>query len=477
LGIVSQLEEVTPTSLTVQGQLPGWLSGSLVRTVPARFEVAGRSIEHWFDGLALLNAFAFAGGGVTYASRYLQSGTLAEVDSAGRRTRRGFANDPCMSIFGRVLSIFAPTHESLTDNGNVNIGRIGDQWVALTEAPMPVAFDPGSLETLGLIEHADELALGHGTPHPHYDERGATVNSWLSFGARPAYHLYETGMDGTGRRELAVLRSRTPAYMHSFAMTERYWILIEQPWVIDPVQIARSGRPLRALVDYFTWKPELGTRLRIISRRTGHLVRSAFAPPLFFFHTINAFDDGDELVVDVAAYEDPSIVKAFFLEAMAREDTGFPAARAQRLRVDLRTGGVQRATLAEVDFELPVIDYQHHNGRAYRFSYAVCRHDGDERSFWDALVKLEVDTGETTMWHEPGTYPSEPVFVADPDQRSEDDGVLLSVVLDHNSGGSFLLILDATTMQELARAPAPQRIPLGFHGQHIPNSATSAQHA
>lgn len=251
-GIVSQPEEVTPTPLAIEGELPGWLSGSLIRTVPACFEVGGRPIEHWFDGLALLNAFAFAEGGVTYSSRYLQSETLADADSTGRRTRRGFANDPCMSIFGRVLSIFAPTHKSLTDNGNVNIGRIGDQWVALTEAPMPVAFDPASLETLGLIEHADDLALGHGTPHPHYDERGAMVNSFLSFGARPAYHLYETGIEGTGRREPTVVRSRTPAYMHSFAMTERYWILIEQPWVIDPVQIARSGRPLRDIQNVGT---------------------------------------------------------------------------------------------------------------------------------------------------------------------------------------------------------------------------------
>jgi len=175
--------------------------------------------------------------------------------------------------------------------------------------------------------------------------------------------------------------------------------------------------------------------------------------------------------------EDPSIVEAFYLEAMAREDSGFPPARAQRLRLDLRTGDIQRTRLAEVDFELPVIDYQHVNGLPYRFSYAVCRHDGDEGSFWDALVKLDVGSGETTMWHEPRTYPSEPVFVADPDRRSEDDGVLLSVVLDHTTGGSFLLVLDATTMQEIARAAAPQRIPLGFHGQHIQNVGTGANNA
>lgn len=333
---------------------------------------------------------------------------------------------------------------------------------------MPVAFDPESLRTIGSVEHHDELGLGHGTPHPHYDERGAMVNSMLHFGLQSRYLIYETGLPGAERRELASMAAREPAYMHSFAMTERHWILIEQPWVIDPIEIARSGRPLRALVDYFSWKPQLGTRLRIVSRRTGHLIRTAVAAPMFLFHTINAFDDGDDVVIDVTAYEDPSIVSAFFLKAMARDDVGFPPARPRRLRADLRTGRVSDSVLADVDVELPVIDYAQHNGRPYTYAYAVGRRDDETASFWNQLVKLDVSTGETRFWHEPGTYPSEPVFVADPDRRHEDDGVLLSVVLDHQTRGSFLLVLDAADLSELARAHAPQRIPLGFHGQHVP---------
>ena len=43
--------------------------------------------------------------------------------------------------------------------------------------------------------------------------------------------------------------------------------------------------------------------------------------------------------------------------------------------------------------------------------------------------------------------------------------MLLSVVLDSERGGSFLLVLDAATLDELARAEAPHHIPFGFHGQ------------
>ena len=39
------------------------------------------------------------------------------------------------------------------------------------------------------------------------------------------------------------------------------------------------------------------------------------------------------------------------------------------------------------------------------------------------------------------------------------------VVLDASAGTSFLLVLDAGDLSELARAEAPHHIPFGFHGQ------------
>ena len=40
----------------------------------------------------------------------------------------------------------------------------------------------------------------------------------------------------------------------------------------------------------------------------------------------------------------------------------------------------------------------------------------------------------------------------------------LSVVLDGRSGTSFLLVRDAASFDEVARAEVPQHIPYGFHG-------------
>ena len=85
----------------------------------------------------------------------------------------------------------------------------------------------------------------------------------------------------------------------------------------------------------------------------------------------------------------------------------------------------------------------------------------------DSLVKVDLEQNRAASWHEAGCYPSEPIFVAAPKAVSEDEGVILSVVVDTRKGDSFLLVLCATTFKELARAEAPHHIPFGFHGQYF----------
>ena len=46
--------------------------------------------------------------------------------------------------------------------------------------------------------------------------------------------------------------------------------------------------------------------------------------------------------------------------------------------------------------------------------------------------------------------------------------MLLSVVLDIEKELSFLLVLDAASLAEVARATAPHAIPFHFHGNFFP---------
>jgi torulene dioxygenase len=75
-----------------------------------------------------------------------------------------------------------------------------------------------------------------------------------------------------------------------------------------------------------------------------------------------------------------------------------------------------------------------------------------------------METGEHWIWKEDDCKPSEPIFIADPHGQEEDDGVLLSVVLDEVKGASFLAVIDAKNMKEIARAEVNSVVPFGFHG-------------
>jgi hypothetical protein len=60
------------------------------------------------------------------------------------------------------------------------------------------------------------------------------------------------------------------------------------------------------------------------------------------------------------------------------------------------------------------------------------------REFPNRLVKVDTGEREATVWEEDATYPSEPVFVPDPDGGAEDEGVVLSVVLEPDEEATWL---------------------------------------
>ena len=462
LGFTTLEQETTLDELPLSGELPPWLAGSLLRTGPARFELGaegaegGRHMRHWFDGLAMLHRFTIEGGRVSYGNRYLESRAYRAARETGRIAYSEFATDPCRSLFKRVQTLFAPG-QAISDNGNVNVARLGERYVAMTETPLPVQFDPRTLEAAGAppFRAPGELT----TAHPHLDRAtGAMINYAAKLGPRSSYRFFALDPAGTRPRRLASLPVREPAYMHSFGLTERWIVLAEFPFVVNPLALALSGRPY---IENYRWKPELGTRFTLIDRASGRAAHTATAEPCFAFHHVNAFERDGEVVVDLCAYEDPGIVEDLYLERL-RAGKPVRGATLTRFRLTPGSSAVERSALAEEDLELPRIAYGSCNGRPYRWVWG----NGTGEGGWlERIAKVDTESGRATGWSQPGCYPGEPVFVAEPGGEDEDAGVLLSVVLDAHSQRSFLLVLDAAGLSELARAEVPHHIPFGFHGQ------------
>ncbi len=468
-GFEAQPEELTLVPLTVTGDVPAWLHGTFVRNGPGQFAVGDSSYRHWFDGLAMLRSFTFDNGNVAYSNRFLRSASYIRDHETGKVNYRGFAVDPCRSFFQKLTSMFATEADALP-NAVVSVQKIADRFIAMTESPMAVEFDPKTLKTLGLFDYdGSTIDAQTATAHPHQDfGRGVGYNYSLKLSNRSEYQVY--AIEGRKRRLLARYPVQRPAYIHSFAITQRYVVIAENglrlPGLRALLDLALMNNPF---IESFAWQPNEASRFIVIDKDSGDVVHIAEAEPFFVFHHINAYEDPatQQLVLDMSTYPDNDVIQGFYLDNM--RGNGYPrySGEFRRYCIDLAQGQRSSATqqkITDASIDLPRINYKPHNGQPYRYAYGVsARPNSDD--FVDQIAKVDTDTGQALTWHEPRHYPGEPVFIAAPNATTEDDGVVLTAVLDADEGTSYLLILDAKTFQPLARADVPHHIPFGFHGQ------------
>lgn len=459
-GFSNVSKELKQDKLPVRGQIPPWLEGTLIRTTPALFKLPNQQLSHWFDGFALLHKFQIQNGQVDYQSRFLHSKAYQEAMETGQLERSEFATDPCRSIFGKIASFFKGPKP--TDNGNVNIIKLGDELAAVTETPLQNIFDKSDLSTKRHFDYSDDLKGAVTVAHPHYDQSGNLISYLLQFGVPSKYIVYRQAPGSHHREIISVIETDRPSYMHSFGMTERYVILVEFPLIVNPLHMRFYNRPF---IRKYHWDAEEVTRFHIIDRYTGEHMGSPCSEACFAFHHVNAFQEGQKIYVDMIVYPDASIIEELYLDNLRRQDHSIATAHLLRVELDLQESHVtSESMLSDAPIELPRI-----NPKYYRQHYRYCYGGSNQipGDFIDSIVKVDISDGLYKIWQEDHMYPGEPVFVPTPQGTSEDEGVLLSVVFDAEAHRSFLLILDAIDLEELARVEAPQRIPFGFHGQFL----------
>lgn len=463
VGFTSQENELPPTPLAVTGSIPNWLSGSLIRTAPSKFEVGSKSYRHWFDGLAMLHKFSFHNGQVQFTCKFLQSNAYRKAKEKNKIVYGEFGTDPCRDLFQRVFTFFSSP--SPTDNGCVNINEYNNQLTATTETPQPVPFHLDTLETMHNFQYNDQLGGQLTIVHPHYDANGTVYSYVTKFGYKSCYQVYSLAAGSATRQLIASIPVKEPAYMHSIGMTENYIILTEFPLVVNPLELRFSKKPF---IECYRWKPELGTKIHLVHKSTGE-VQQFVTEPWFSFHHVNAFEQNGDVIFDIPVFNDTTVIDQLYLDHLRNKPVTDVAGQLHRFHIHLEEKKVERRLLSKAPMELPRINYARVNARPYE--YIFCAGNTIRGNFLDNLTKINVTNGEVLVWQEANCYPGEPVFVERPQAESEDDGLLLSIVLDAAAQNSFLLLLDARTMQEVARALAPQRITFGFHGQYVLSAA------
>lgn len=288
LGFSTTHQEGEFDTLPVQGTIPQWLRGSLIRTGPGTHEVGKQSYHHWFDGLAMLRKFSFEDGQVSFANRFLESQAYQEAKEKGKISRGEFGTTARHSLWER-LSDPLPR---LTDNATVNITVQGDRFASVTESPFPIVFDPQTLRTIEQFDYHDRVPGQITTAHPHYDFGEDALYSYLTnLVPTCSYSIYRMNLHSSQRELVASIPVKRPAYMHTFAMTEHYIVLVEFPLLLNRLSLMFSGKPY---IENYEWKPKTETRFLVISKTEGKVVHAAKSEACFGFHHVNAFEQEGE---------------------------------------------------------------------------------------------------------------------------------------------------------------------------------------
>ncbi|MFM0504481.1 carotenoid oxygenase family protein [Paraburkholderia caffeinilytica] len=487
-GFQTLNSEVVIENVPTEGRFPDWLSGSLLRNGPAMFEAGSDLFNHHFDGFAMLHRFGFRDGEVSYRNRFLHSRAYQYAVAHGKPGYPVFATrlDP-----SRIDEITEELKRGETPdvNAGVAFARFAGQHVALTDgSTIPMAFDVETLETKGPIVWADVLqqqdCAGNKvdwfrrstTAHCQLAPNGDVINYFTQPGMGQqvnAYNFYRIRPGMLIREPIGVVQTDALAYVHAFCVTERHIVFPESPLRSDMMVLRDGGSYFESL----SWRKGIAMKLHVLDQATGRLAGCFEVRPSYVMHTINAYDEGNEIVLDVAAYDNGDHVAELCLNPGMRPPGGrltherMPElrshARPVRFRLNLVTGKVTEEELAPLTVELPTIDYSARNGRGYSRFYSTGINNDPEAIFYNQLASVDTKSGKYATWSEAGHFPGEAVFVKRPGGEREDDGVLLSVVLDGNVGRSYLMALDPITLEPTAKAFLPHHMPCGFHGQFV----------
>ena len=468
-GFQNTVENCENTILSVKGSIPPWLHGNLFRAGPGKFDIDTKgkdkqfSFQHWFDGLTQIHKFSILKGGVVEYRNKFTATEMEKVIEDGNHPGVTFGQDPCYSVFRKFFTFF--------NNSNVtNIGVVVDSAFPKTSTNNSLVIQR---DANGLMELEEETlkpkeVFSYQNFDPSLDgllsaahscidsESGERFNYTLKFGSTCTYRLF--GIKD-GKVNIYATIKHAPAYIHSFSLTKNFII-----FQIYPYWFKMNGLAIpyyKNILQALKWNADMKTSTYLVNRNTKE-IKAFESEACFTFHHINAFEQDSKVFFDACEFEDASIVGKLTLQNLRSQDTF--SCRNKIVRYCIDSDEISKTVLNEEGFtDLPRINPLYAK-QPHRFVYGI---HSKTNTLSDSLIKVDCSKSSSSLvWKEENCFPGEPIFVPSPTKESEDDGVILSVVLDSNltQPSSFLLILDAKSMKEIARALVPQVICFGFHG-------------
>jgi carotenoid cleavage dioxygenase len=400
----------------------------------------------------MVHAVHFADGKATYRNRWIRTEGFLREREAGTALWKGI-----MEPWEQNPAGFPEK-----DTANTDLVFHHDRLLALWyRAGEPYALDPVTLETLDADDFGGSLRC-EVSAHAKADEVTGEL-MFFDYGPEPPYMRYGVVAADGRIAHFVPIDLPGPRLPHDMAITATHSILMDLP-LLNDTEAQAQGRYRLA------FKRDMPARFGVIPRHgTADHIRWFEAEPCYIYHSINAFDDGDEVVLDVCRVQQPK----------PRPDLTGPLAQmltylrldahVHRYRFNLSTGVTTEEERDDQNSEFPAMN-QGLMGRRSRFAYNM--HISPEKALlFDGLMRYDMDAARAdTRWFGDGRWGSEASFAPRPNAREEDDGYVVSYVYDEREGSSEVLVLHASDIlgEVVCRVRVPTRIPLGFHATWVP---------
>ncbi|MFF0739872.1 carotenoid oxygenase family protein [Streptomyces sp. NPDC004111] len=444
-------EELTAFDLPVTGRVPRELNGRYLRTGPNVLGLEDPNAHHWMIGEGMVHGVRLREGRAEwYRNRWVRSAAVAGKlgePYPGPVPADDFAcNTHVVGYKGRILAL---------QEGGAKPYRLDDE-----------------LATVGPYDFGGTLK-GAFTAHTKLDAAADELHALAYHPARPDHIRHVVvGRHGKVTRSTRIPLAGGPM-VHDFGLTERHVVIFDVPVTFDPAAAGRGD-----LVPY-VWNEKHPARVGVMKRGGGPVRWFEVPMTSWYSHTLNAYDEGSKVVVDLTTFPAPFLV--------AGRGSGGPYAPGSpsldRWTIDLARGRVTRRRLDDRPQEFPrvnetLVSRRHRYGytaAAATFFEAYRSVDGvpPDEAFSSALIKHDLLRGTSQVHRLPrDAAAGEAVFVASDatDARAaEDDGYALAYVHNPERGASDLVILAAQdfTAKPLARIHLPGRVPLGLHGSWV----------
>jgi carotenoid cleavage dioxygenase-like enzyme len=451
----------------VSGEIPKDLSGIYLRNTenPLFDAITGR--YHPFDGDGMVHAIRFENGKASYRNRFVKTaGLLAELE-AGAPIWAGIIESPELSKRdgwgARTRMKDASSTDIIVHNGLVltTFYQCGDGYL----------LDPRTLEARGVasLHHPSFTKGATLSAHPKVDEATGELIFFNYSTEAPYCHVGIANPQGALVRTMPVALPG-PRLPHDMAFTPRFAIIGDFPLFWDASRIAQN-------VYRAKYHPELGSRFGLVPRDGSGEARWFSADPTYVLHFSNAYEEGDEVVLE--GYHQGAPIQertpddtpiTMFMKSL---DMHAMKTRRHRWRFDLKTGQTREEVLDDECSEFPSI-HAGYAGRKHRYVYAAIGEPGF--FLFSGLVRTDVETGAKSKYAFPkGVFASEAPFCPRDGAKSEGDGYLVTFTTDLGSDSSECQIFDAQAIERgpEARVKLPMRIASGTHATWMPAPSAS----